>query len=450
MSEKNTSQENISKAKAVFPLPLPPHLSTKEGVLHVGGVSTVALAQEYGTPLYVTDENRILSIFHEYHDALTAYYPHCRILYAAKANGNSAILRMLARVGAGADVFSIGELLLARDAGMDPKYLLFNGSSKTKEDHQHAILHGVRVSLDSEDELHQIDAVAREMGKTVEVSFRVNPAIHVPTHPKIATGLATSKFGIPADQILSVYKKALDAKNVTPVGIHCHIGSQILELEPFSEEARVLMDVVSKLHDMGVVLKFVDLGGGLGVVYRHGVEHAPSIAEYAKATIPPCVEMFSRLGITPEIWVEPGRALVCDSTVLLTGVNSIKHAHKNFVSADAGFNLLIRPAMYEAYQEIVVANRMDADPNSGEVYSVTGPICESGDILAADRRLPVVEAGDLLAILDTGAYGFSMSSQYNGRGRCAELLVKDGAVALIRRRESIEDLMSTMRRPIWQ
>jgi diaminopimelate decarboxylase len=160
--------------------------------------------------------------------------------------------------------------------------------------------------------------------------------------------------------------------------------------------------------------------------------------------------MFSRLGISPEIWVEPGRALVCDSTVLLTGVNSVKHAHKNFVSVDAGFNLLIRPAMYEAYQEIVVANRMDADPNAGEIYSVTGPICETGDILAWDRRLPVIKAGNLLAILDTGAYGFSMSSQYNGRGRCAEVLVKGGAVALIRRRESIEDLMSTMRRPIWQ
>jgi diaminopimelate decarboxylase len=372
------------------------------------------------------------------------------VLYAAKANGNIAILRTLASLGAGADVFSSGELVLARYAGIKPEYLLFNGSSKTREDHELAILHGVRVSLDSEDELHQINRIAEEMGKTIEVSFRVNPAIHVPTHPKIATGLATSKFGIPAEHILSVYQKALDASHVIPVGIHCHIGSQILDLEPFAEEARVLMDIVTKLHEMGIALKFVDLGGGLGVAYRHGIEDAPSISEYAQAMIPICAETFKRLGISPEIWIEPGRSLVCDSTVLLTRVNSVKHAHKRFVNVDAGFNTLVRPVMYDSYQEVVVANRMDEDPNDGEVYSITGPICESGDILAADRRLGTVKAGDLIAILDTGAYGYAMTSQYNGRGRCAEVLINNGAVALIRRRESIEDLLSTMRRPMWQ
>jgi diaminopimelate decarboxylase len=446
----NEHSEEMDAIKAVYPLPIPPHLSVQDGVLHIGGFRATDLAAEYGTPVYVTDENRIQSIYHEYKESLSAHYPHCRILYAAKANGNIAILRTFAKLGAGADVFSSGELMLARDAGIKPEYLLFNGSSKTREDHELAILHGVRVSLDSEDELHQINRIAEEMGKTVEVSFRVNPAIHVPTHPKIATGLATSKFGIPAEQILSVYQKALDASHAIPVGIHCHIGSQILELEPFAEEARVLMDIVPKLHEMGVVLKFVDLGGGLGFAYRHGIEDAPSIAEYARATIPICAEKFRHLGISPEIWVEPGRSLVCDSTVLLTRVNSVKHAHKRFINVDAGFNTLVRPVMYDSYQEVVVANRMDEDPNDGDVYSVTGPICESGDILAADRRLGRVEAGDLIAVLDTGAYGFAMTSQYNGRGRCAEVLINNGAVALIRRRESIEDLLSTMRRPIWQ
>ena len=446
----NQHSEDIDAIKAVYPLPIPPHLSVQDGILHIGGIATTDLAAEYGTPVYVTDENRIQSIYHEYKKSISAYYPHCRVLYAAKANGNIAILRTLANLGAGADVFSAGELVLARDAGIKPEYLLFNGSSKTREDHELAILHGVRVSLDSEDELHQINHIAAEMGKTIEVSFRINPAIHVPTHPKIATGVATSKFGIPAEQILAVYQKALDASHVIPVGVHCHIGSQILDLEPFAEAARVMMDIVEKLHEMGVALKFVDLGGGLGVAYRHGMEDAPSIAEYARATIPTCAERFKRLGISPEIWIEPGRSLVCDSTVLLTRVNSVKHAHKRFINVDAGFNTLIRPAMYDSYQEVVVANRMDEDPNNGDVYSVTGPICESGDILAADRRLGTVKAGDLIAILDAGAYGYAMASQYNGRGRCAEVLINNGAVALIRRRESIEDLLSTMRRPMWQ
>ncbi|MDR2854753.1 MAG: diaminopimelate decarboxylase [Methanomicrobiales archaeon] len=450
MAEINVQEVDMDTIQAVYPLPLPPHFSEKNGILHIGNIPVTKLAEEFGTPLYVTDETRIEALYHEYIHALSSHYPNCRVLYAAKANGNISILRTLAALGAGADVFSAGELMLARDAGIRPEHLLFNGSSKTKEDHQLAVLHGVRVSLDSEDELYQLNRVAEEMGKTVEVSFRVNPAIHVPTHPKIATGLATSKFGIPAEQILSAYQKAHEASHVIPVGIHCHIGSQILELEPFAEEARVLMDIVSKLHDMGIKLKFVDLGGGLGVAYRHGVEQAPSIAAYAQATIPVCKETFKRLGISPEIWIEPGRSLVCDSTILLTRVNSVKHAHKRFINVDAGFHTLLRPAMYDAYQEVVVANRMDMDPNAGEVYSITGPICESGDILAADRRMGAVQAGDLIAVLDTGAYGYAMASQYNGRGRCAELLVKDGAVALIRRRESIEDLLSTMRRPIWQ
>jgi diaminopimelate decarboxylase len=446
----NEHNEKMDATRAVYPLPIPPHLSVQDGILHIGGVRTTDLAAEYGTPVYVTDENRIQSIYHDYKKSLLAHYPHCQVLYAAKANGNIAILRTFANLGAGADVFSSGELVLARDAGMKPEHLLFNGSSKTREDHKLAILHGVRVSLDSEDELHQINHIAEKMGKHVEVSFRVNPAIHVPTHPKIATGLATSKFGIPAEQILSVYQQALAASHVIPVGIHCHIGSQILELEPFAEEARVMMDIVAKLHEMGIALQFVDLGGGLGVAYRHGIENAPSISEYARATIPICAETFKRLGISPEIWIEPGRSLVCDSTVLLTRVNSVKHAHKRFINVDAGFNTLVRPAMYDSYHEVVIANRMNEDPNAGDVYSVTGPICESGDILAADRRLGTVGAGDLIAVLDAGAYGYAMTSQYNGRGRCPEVLINNGAVALIRRRESIEDLLSIMRRPIWQ
>lgn len=426
---------------------LPPHLSVKDRHLWIGGCDAVELAFKYGTPLYVTDEDRIRANFHGYKKALSSRYQSIRILYAAKANGNPAILKILAEEGAGADVFSSGELIIALQAGMKPEYLLFNGSSKTEADHRLAVEKGVRVSLDSIDELMQLDRIAGEAGKIVEVSFRVNPAIDVPTHPKIATGLATSKFGIPAATITEAYAQALVCKNVVPVGIHCHIGSQILSVEPFAKEAQVLMEVVAELHKMGVKFKFVDLGGGLGVCYEHYGGPAPAFDAYADAVMPEIISTFTRLGISPEIWIEPGRSMVCDSTILLTKVNSVKQAHKTFVNVDAGFNTLIRPAMYDSYHEVMVANRAGED--QAETYTITGPICETGDILAHDRKLPAVQAGDLIALLDAGAYGYSMASQYNGRGRCAEVLVKGDRSALMRRAETLDDLLAAVVTPPW-
>ncbi|WP_373839855.1 diaminopimelate decarboxylase [Methanospirillum sp.] len=428
---------------------LPSHLSIQNQHLIIGGCDTVKLAFTHGTPLYVTDETRIRDNYRRYVSVLSAHYPHFRILYAAKANGNLSILKILAQEGAGADVFSAGELHFALLAGMRPEHLLFNGSSKTEADHKLAVSKGVRVSLDSLDELAQLDLVAGEAGKVAEVSFRVNPAIEVPTHPKIATGLATSKFGIPAAEITDAYAAALACKNVVPVGIHCHIGSQILDTEPFKREAEVMMELVDELHRMGVKFKFIDLGGGLGVSYDHSESgpDAPTFENYASAVLPVCKSVLGRLGIQPEIWIEPGRSMVCDSTVLLTKVNSVKKAHKTFVNVDAGFNLLIRPAMYDSYHEVLVANRADEKPDG--IYTVTGPICETGDILAHDRELPHVVSGDLVAILDTGAYGYSMASQYNGRGRCAEVLVRNGQAELMRRAETIDDLMATLKTPSW-
>lgn len=426
---------------------LPPHLSIQNQHLMIDGCDTVELAFRYGSPLYVTSETRIRDNYRAYVSALSSYYPRIRVLYAAKANGNLAILKILAREGAGADVFSSGELHLALCAGMKPEHLLFNGSSKTVADHRLAVEKGVRVSLDSLDELAQLDRIAGEAGTVAEVSFRVNPAIDVPTHPKIATGLATSKFGIPAAEITDAYAAALACKNVVPVGIHCHIGSQILDVEPFAKEAQVLMEVVEELHRMGVQFRFIDLGGGLGVAYYHHGPDAPTVAAYASAVMPVCTAVLGRLGITPEIWVEPGRSLVCDSTLLLTQVNSVKKAHKTFVNVDAGFNLLIRPAMYDAYHEVLVANRAGERPAG--TYTVTGPICETGDILAHDRELPAVVAGDLIAVLDAGAYGYAMASQYNGRGRCAEVLVRNGQADLMRRAETIDDLMAALVTPSW-
>jgi len=429
-------------------LKLPPHLMIQKGHLCISGQDCVALAEKYGTPLYVTSEDRICEQFENYRKALTARYPKVQVLFAAKANGNLAVIRALAQLGAGADVFSSGELRLALDAGMSPEKLLFNGSSKTPEDLALAVEKGVRVSADSLDELHQLDAAAKAAGKVAKIAFRVNPALEVPTHPKIATGLATSKFGIPHKEIPTAYREALTCKNIKPVGLHCHIGSQILDVEPFARAAEVMVRIARELTDMGVQLEFIDLGGGLGIPYHHDTDPAPTPEDYSAKVVPVFREGVEACGISPELWVEPGRSLVADSTVLLTRVNSTKNAHKRFANVDAGFNLLIRPAMYDAYHEVIVANRADA-PLSTE-YTVTGPICETGDILAPDRRLPPVAAGDLIAVLDAGAYGFAMSSQYNCRPRCPEVLIQGTRAALMRRGETISDITAAMELPPWQ
>ena len=427
---------------------LPHHITVTNGHLHIGGQDCVALAEKFGTPLYVTSEDRVCEQFRSYKKALLARYPKVQVLFAAKANGNLAVMRALAQLGAGADVFSSGELHLALDAGMDPEKLLFNGSSKSPADLALAVEKGVKVSVDSLDELHQLDKTAKAAGKVAKIAFRVNPALEVPTHPKIATGLATSKFGIPHKEIPAAYREALACKNIKPVGLHCHIGSQILDIEPFARAAEVMVRIARELTEMGVQLEFIDLGGGLGIPYHHDTDLTPTPEDYAAKVVPIFRAGVEACGITPELWVEPGRSLVADSTVLLTRVNSTKSAHKRFANVDAGFNLLIRPAMYDAYHEVIVANRADA-PLFTE-YTVTGPICETGDILAPDRRLPQITTGDLIAVLDTGAYGFAMSSQYNSRPRCPEVLIQGKRAALMRRGETIGDITAAMECPSWQ
>ena len=427
---------------------LPAHLTIKNSHLHIEGHDCVGLAQQYGTPLYVTSEDRVCDLFRSYQKALGSRYPKVQVLFAAKANGNLSVMRALAKLGAGADVFSSGELHLALEAGMQPGRLLFNGSSKTPEDLKLAVEKGVKVSVDSLDELHQLDAAARTAGTIAEIAFRVNPALEVPTHPKIATGLATSKFGIPHQEIPAAYREALACKNIKPVGIHCHIGSQILDVEPFAKAAEVMVRIAKELTNMGVKLEFIDLGGGLGIPYHHDSDPVLTPEDYAAKVMPVFLAGIKACGITPELWVEPGRSLVADSTVLLTRVNSTKSAHKRFANVDAGFNLLIRPAMYDAYHEVIAANKADA--SLATEYTVTGPICETGDILAPDRKLPQLAAGDVIAVLDAGAYGFAMSSQYNSRPRCPEVLITGTKAALMRRGETINDLTATMQRPPWQ
>jgi len=427
---------------------LPDFMGIRNGHLCIREHDMVALAERYGTPLYVTDEDRITWNYRQYQQALLSRYPDTRILYAAKANGNLAVLRALAGLGAGADVFSSGELHLALAAGMKPDSLLFNGSSKSPGDLALAVEKGVPVSVDSLDELHQLDAAAGQTGKRAAIAFRVNPALDVPTHPKIATGLATSKFGIAHEMIPAAYKEALRCEHIDPIGIHCHIGSQILAIEPFAKACEVMVRIAGVITDLGVRLKFIDLGGGLGIPYHRPGDHAPTPDEYAEAVVPVFRKGIAAAGITPSLWIEPGRSLVADSTILLTRVNSVKKAHRTFANVDAGFNLLVRPVMYDSYHEVITANR--ADQNGTTLCTVAGPICETGDILASDRFLPDPVAGDIIALLDCGAYGFAMSSQYNSRPRCPEVLLKGDRAALMRRGEAIGDLTCTMQSPPWQ
>ena len=427
---------------------LPHHLTIKNGHLHINGQDCVALAEKYGTPLYVTSEDRVVEQFESDKKALGARYPKVQVLFAAKANGNLAVMRALARA-VQERMSSLQENSTSRSMqAWHRKNFSSMAVPKHPADLKLAVEKGVKVSVDSLDELHQLDAAAKAAGKTVKIAFRVNPALEVPTHPKIATGLATSKFGIPHKEIPAAYREALACKNIQPVGIHCHIGSQILDIEPFVRAAEVMVRIAQELTDMGVKLEFIDLGGGLGIPYHHDTDPAPSPEDYAAKVVPVFRAGVEACGITPELWVEPGRSLVADSTVLLTRVNSTKSAHKKFANVDAGFNLLIRPAMYDAYHEVIVANKADA-PLTTE-YTVTGPICETGDILAADRKLPQLAAGDIIAVLDAGAYGFAMSSQYNCRPRCPEVLIRGSQVSLMREGETVGDITAPMRRPPWQ
>ncbi|RLG22391.1 diaminopimelate decarboxylase [Methanosarcinales archaeon] len=409
------------------------HLECRHGHLFIGGADCVGIAEEFGTPLYVTHEQRIRDNLR----TIKRAFPNAELLYAVKANGNLAIMRIIAQEGAGADVFSSGELYMALLAGFPKDKILFNGNSKSDEDLRGAVESGVMVSVDSMMELESLSMMADARGNEVKIAFRVNPDVSPQTHPKIATGLRTSKFGIPSEQIINAYERAVELPGVVPVGIHFHIGSQILSVSPFAEALEKVLGIVKELLNRGIELEFVDMGSGLGIPYEKD-KKAPTPQELADAVLPIFEEWCEENGVYPKLILEPGRYVVGDSTVLLTRVNSVKG---KFVAVDAGFNLLIRPVMYDAYHHVVVANKVDVPPD--KTYTIVGPICESGDILAKDRRLPKIEKGDVIAVLDVGAYGFAMSSQYNGQPRCAEVLVQKGRAELIRRRETFSDLIHT-------
>jgi diaminopimelate decarboxylase len=412
---------------------IPGHLEVKDDHLYIGGVDTVRLAKDYGTPLYVTNEDRLRDNYRRFAKA----FKGAHLFFAAKSNNSLVVQRILAREGAGADAFSDGEIYLARLAGIPAHKILFTGNSKTDAELAYAVDAGVMVSIDSHDELITLSKIADTHNKEVKVAFRVNPEISGDTHPKLATGLKISKFGIPRQEIADTYREANDLPGIVPAGIHCHIGSQILEVEPYTETVNRMMDLVAQITDF-VDLEFVDIGGGFGIPYQKDVK-VPTPHDWAKAIVPTYRKRCKELGISPELHIEPGRYIVADTTVLLTHVNTVKKAYSTFVGVDAGFNTLIRPAMYDSYHEVVVANK--AGKAGTGTYTVAGPICESGDILARDRKLPAVKKDDIIALLDAGAYGFCMSSQYLARPRSAEVLVHGGHAELIRKRETYDDLL---------
>jgi len=416
------------------------HLTARDNHLFIEDVDCFSMACELGTPLYVTSEKRLRDNIQAYNRA----FPKADKYFAVKANGNLTVLRIAAQEGLGADVFSPGELFLARLASISADKILYNGNSKSEKDHRMALEAGVRMSVDSREELEQLAKTAMSMEKEAEILFRVNPDVSPKTHPKIATGLKTAKFGIPAEQVAMTYKRALDLPGILPVGLHCHIGSQILDTSPFAEAADKMMEIAGDVADIGGKIKVIDLGGGLGIQYHPDVP-APTPADLAKAVLPIFEDGCRDLGIAPKLILEPGRSIVADTTIMLAGVNVIKRAHMNFVAVDAGFNALARPMLYDSYHHVIVANK--ASSPAEENYTVVGPICETGDILAKDRRLPQLERQDVIAFLDTGAYGFSMASQYNGQPRPAEVLVSGSSAEVTRRAEDASALLAGQRIP---
>jgi diaminopimelate decarboxylase len=416
------------------------HLTAHDDHLFIEDVDSFDLAKEFGTPQYVTSEARLRQNIHTYHSA----FPDADIYFAVKANGNLTVLCILAQEGAGADVFSIGELNLAGLAGIPKDKILFNGNSKSERDHRTALEAGVRISVDSREELESLSCVASELGAWAEVMFRINPDVSVKTHPKIATGLKTSKFGIPAEQVAETYQAAMDMPSIEPVGLHCHIGSQILDISSFAEAVARMMDVTQEVSSAGGEVKRIDIGGGLGIQYAPDTP-APKPADLAQGIIPIFRDRCQEIGIKPKLILEPGRSIVADTTIMLTRVNVVKRAHVNFAAVDAGFNVLARPMLYDSYHHVVVANKVGRPAE--EKYTVVGPICETGDILAKDRLLPNVERGDILAFFDAGAYGFSMASQYNGQPKPAEVLVSGDKAELTRRAEDNSALLQGQRIP---
>ncbi|WP_109428292.1 diaminopimelate decarboxylase [Aggregatibacter kilianii] len=388
------------------------------------------LAEQFGTPLYIYSKATLERHWHAF-DKAFGEHPHL-VCYAVKSNPNIAILNVMAKLGSGFDIVSQGELERVLAAGGDPAKVVFSGVAKSEPEITRALEVGIRCfNVESEAELLRINKVAGRLGKTAPISLRVNPDVDAHTHPYISTGLKENKFGISVEQAREVYKLAATLSNIKIVGMDCHIGSQLTELQPFLDAVDRLIVLMEQLKQDGITLKHLDLGGGLGVTYTD--ETPPHPTEYAKALWEK-LSAFSEL----EIIVEPGRAITANAGILVTKVEYLKsNESRNFAIVDAGMNDMIRPALYQAYMNILEIDRTLA--REEKMYDVVGPICETSDFLGKQRKLAIAQ-GDYLAQRSAGAYGASMSSNYNSRPRTAEVMVDGDKAYLIRRREALNEL----------
>ncbi len=406
------------------------HFSYRDGTLWAEDVPLADIAERHGTPCYVYSRAALLERFDAFRAALAGR--DALVCYAVKANSSLAILNLFARAGAGFDIVSGGELARVLAAGGDAAQVVFSGVGKTAEEMRQALANRIFCfNVESAEELERLNAVAGEAGKRAPIALRVNPDVDPKTHPYISTGLRSNKFGVAYEEAPALYRRARGLANLEIAGIACHIGSQLLDPAPAAEAAGKILDLADRLAAAGIALRHLDLGGGLGIRYHD--ETPPSVAQYL-------APLLARLaGRREKILFEPGRALVGNAGLLLTRIEYLKHGEeKNFAIVDAAMNDLMRPALYDAWHDILPVRRRAA-PEA--VYEIVGPVCESGDFLGHGRRLAVA-SGDLLAVMSAGAYGMSMSSNYNTRPRAAEVIVDGRRAVLVRRRESAEQLFA--------
>lgn len=413
------------------------HFNYRDGVLYAEDVPLADIAERFGTPTYVYSAATITRHYRVFEEAL-AGIDH-RICYAVKANGNIGVLGLLADMGSGFDIVSVGELERVITAGGDPASVVFSGVGKRADEIARALEVGIACfNIESAAELERVNQVAGEMGLRAPISLRVNPDVDAGTHPYIATGLKDNKFGVAIDAAEAIYHRAADLPHIDVIGVDCHIGSQLTTLAPFTDAIERVLALVDRLAAAGITIRHLDAGGGLGIPYDD--ETPPSPAEYAHAV----GRLVAARGL--QLIVEPGRVLVGNAGVLLTRVELLKPGRqtgdKHFAVVDGAMNDLLRPALYSAWQAIVPVAESHAEKR---IWEIVGPVCETGDFLGRDRELALTE-GDLLAVRSAGAYGFTMASNYNARPRAAEILVDGDQAHEVRARETIADLMRGERR----
>jgi diaminopimelate decarboxylase len=418
--------------------------TNEKGNLSIGGVDAIDLADKYKTPLYVIDEERIKNNYKRLYNAFSSQYSNFKMFYACKANTNLAVMKILEKQGSGIDAVSPGEIYTALLAGFDPARILYTGNNVTDEELEFAVASNVRINLDSISQLKRLSKIEEAHG--MEISFRINPMVGAGHHDHCITGGPLSKFGIMDEEAVDVYNMAKDM-GFNPVGIHTHIGSGILDPEPFMLAVKTLMDIAGRVKKgSGIKFDFIDFGGGIGIPYTPK-EKKLDINDFAEKITNLYKDKLSEYGLgKPTMCIEPGRYLVGDASILLTRINTVKQSYRKFIGVDAGFNTLLRPTMYGSYHHIVSVNKPLAEPT--QKIDIAGDVCESGDLFARDRPMPDLDEGELLAVLNAGAYAFSMSSQYNSRPKAAEILVSKDGTHIIRERETFSDLFTKQNIPV--